>query len=145
MDSMDCAFLKLPLHQSHVYAYLASQAHIPGFDPIPPSTPLPPYGSQALDELDHSPEAAYEHLKSELDFEILEMRRVLRVGGHAIWRSAAKYPWYRQRFELAGFRCEPIDIRENGKAIDRVNFYASCECPSHMGGRLRATGPCGVG
>lgn len=22
---------------------------------------------------------------------------------------------------------EPIDIRENGKAIDRVNMYASCE------------------
>lgn len=88
---------------------------------------MPPYGSQALDELDQSPEAAYEHLRSELDFEILEMRRVLAVGGHAIWRSAAKYPWYRQRFELAGFKVEPIDIRENGQAIDRVNMYASCE------------------
>jgi betaine lipid synthase len=78
--------------------------------------------------LDESPEAAYEHLKSELDFEILEMKRVLKVGGHAIWRSAAKRPWYRQRFELAGFKVEPIDIRENGQAIDRVNMYASCEC-----------------
>jgi len=55
------------------------------------------------------------------------MRRVLRVGGHAVWRSAAKYPWYRQRFELAGFKVEPIDIRENGQAIDRVNMYASCK------------------
>jgi hypothetical protein len=99
-----------------------------GFDPIPPSTPLPPVGSTALDVLDESPEAAYEHLKSELDFEILEMKRVLKVGGHAIWRSAAKRPWYRQRFELAGFKVEPIDIRENGQAIDRVNMYASCEC-----------------
>lgn len=55
------------------------------------------------------------------------MHRVLRVGGHAVWRSAAKYPWYRQRFELARFKVEPIDIRENGQAIDRVNMYASCE------------------
>ncbi|KAG8843241.1 hypothetical protein FRB96_004229 [Tulasnella sp. 330] len=95
------------------------------FDPIPKSTPLPPTGAQALDELDESPEDAYEHLKSELDFEILEMRRVLKPGGNAVWRSAAKYPWYRQRFELAGFKVHPIDIRENGKAIDAVNMYAS--------------------
>jgi betaine lipid synthase len=53
------------------------------------------------------------------------MHRVLAVGGHAIWRSAGKRPWYRQRFELAGFNVEAIDIREGGKAIDRVNFYAS--------------------
>ena len=46
---------------------------------------------------DESPEAAFEHLKSELDFEILEMKRVLAVGGRAVFRSAAKYPWYRQR------------------------------------------------
>lgn len=97
------------------------------FDRIPPSTPLPPAGSKALDATVNSPEAAVEHLRSELDFEILEMRRVLKVGGHAVWRSAAKYPWYRQRFELAGFKVEPIDIRENGNAIDRVNMYASCK------------------
>ncbi|EIW71585.1 hypothetical protein TREMEDRAFT_67852 [Tremella mesenterica DSM 1558] len=95
------------------------------FDPIPPTTPLPPVGAQALDQLDHSPEVALEHLRSELDFEILEMRRVLKIGGQAVWRSAAKRPWYRQRFELAGFKVEPVDIRENGKAIDRVNMYAS--------------------
>lgn len=74
-----------------------------GFDPIAPSTPLPRYGIEAQDELDRSPEAALESLRSELDFEILEMHRVLRIGGYAIWRSAAKRPWYRQRFELAGF------------------------------------------
>lgn len=28
-------------------------------------------------------------------------------------------------FELAGFRIEPVAIRENGNAIDRVNMYAS--------------------
>lgn len=87
-------------------------------------------GSKALDESSTSPEAALEHLRSELDFEILEMRRVLRVGGYAVWRSAAKYPWYRQRFELAGFKVEPIDIRESGMAIDRVNMYASCKFPA---------------
>jgi betaine lipid synthase len=53
------------------------------------------------------------------------MRRVLAVGGHAVWRSAGKKPWYIQRFELAGFKLEAIDIREGGKAIDRVNMYAS--------------------
>ncbi|KAG8984034.1 hypothetical protein FRB93_006827 [Tulasnella sp. JGI-2019a] len=95
------------------------------FDPIPPSTPLPLAGAQALDELDDNPEAAYEHLKSELDHEILEMRRVLKSGGIAVWRSAAKYPWYRQRFGLAGFKVRAIDIRGNGKAIDAVNMYAS--------------------
>jgi hypothetical protein len=28
---------------------------------------------------------------------------------------------------------EPIDIRENGKAIDRVNMYASCEFVTVLG------------
>jgi betaine lipid synthase len=64
------------------------------------------------------------------------MRRVLKVGGHAVWRSAAKYPWYRQRFELAGFKVEPIDIREKGRAIDRVNMYASCKFLGCLAGAL---------
>ena len=79
---------------------------ISGFDPIPPNTPLPDQYTGAKGMLDQTPEAALEHLRSELDYEILEMRRVLRVGGHAVWRSAAKRPWYRQRFELAGFKGE---------------------------------------
>ncbi|WWD20259.1 hypothetical protein CI109_104735 [Kwoniella shandongensis] len=95
------------------------------FDPIPPSTPLPAPTSTAQDTLDPTPELALEHLRSELDYEILEMRRVLKIGGMAVWRSAGKRPWYIQRFELAGFRVSPIDIRENGAAIDRVNMYAS--------------------
>lgn len=49
---------------------------------------------------------ALEQLRSELDYEIMEMRRVLKVGGVAVWRSAAKRPWYRQRFQLAGFKGE---------------------------------------
>lgn len=118
MDSMDC--------ESCLTLNVAVLTRGAGFDPIPPSTPLPPVGSTALDTLDTSPEAAYEHLRSELDFEILEMRRVLKVGGHAVWRSAGKKPWYTQRFELAGFKVECIDVRENGKGIDRVNMYASC-------------------
>lgn len=113
------------------------------FDRIPPKTPLPPAGSTALDAAADSPEAAVEHLRSELDFEILEMRRVLKVGGHAVWRSAAKYPWYRQRFELAGFKVEPIDIRENGQAIDRVNMYASCKyCRFSVPQASGCTGEC---
>lgn len=95
-----------------------------GFDPIPASTPLPTNPLPSSDEK-QTPEAALETLRSELDYEILEMRRVLAIGGHAVWRSAGKYPWYRQRFGLAGFRVEPIDIRQDGKAIDRVNMYAS--------------------
>lgn len=120
---------------------MGGHLHTTGFDKIPPATPLPPIDARALDTLDESPEAALEHLRSELDFEILEIRRVLRVGGHAVWRSAAKYPWYRQRFELAGFRVEPIDIRENGNAIDRVNMYASCECVVWRGGDEAVTNP----
>ena len=134
MDSMDCEFLRMKINLIRA-----------GFDPIPPSTPLPSNESTALDILDDSPEAALDHLRSELDFEILEIHRVLQLGGYAVWRSAAKRPWYRRRFELAGFRGKPshghsntmialilqavecIDIREDGKAIDRVNMYASCE------------------
>ena len=45
----------------------------------------------------NSPEIELEALKSELDYEILEMKRVLKKGGNAFWRSAGKYPWYKQR------------------------------------------------
>ena len=80
------------------------EANHTGFDPIPPETPLPRI--QNTERPDETPEAALDHLKSELDYEILEMKRVLRKGGLAVWRSAAKRPWYRQRFELAGFKGE---------------------------------------
>ncbi len=94
------------------------------FDPVPADKPLP-VTDLAKDIFAPTPEKALEDLREELDFEILEMKRVLVKGGHAIWRSAGKYPWYRQRFEKAGFKMEAIDIREDGKAIDRVNMYAS--------------------
>lgn len=94
-----------------------------GFDPVPASQPLPT--PKRSNDTDKTPEAALDDLRSELDYEILEMKRVLAPGGHVVWRSAGKYPWYIQRFELAGFEVEAVDIREGGKAIDRVNFYAS--------------------
>jgi len=93
------------------------------FDRIDPSKPMPE--DRYKKATDASPEEALESLHSELDHEILEMKRVLKSGGMAVWRSAGKYPWYRQRFELAGFEVEPIDVRQTGVAIDRVNMYAS--------------------
>lgn len=92
------------------------------FDPIPDDQPLPKM--RRPDEA-VTPEVELEHLRSELDYEILECLRVLKTGGHVIWRSAGKYPWYIKRFEKAGFKVEAVDIRENGQAIDRVNMYAS--------------------
>ncbi|WWC92743.1 uncharacterized protein L201_007702 [Kwoniella dendrophila CBS 6074] len=96
------------------------------FDPIDPNVQLPTSSSNAEDQFDsNSPEKSLEYLRSELDYEIIEMLRVLKKNGLVIWRSASKKPWYIQRFQLAGFNVNPIDIRENGKAIDRVNMYAS--------------------
>lgn len=74
-----------------------SEVLLTGFNKISPETPmpteaLPPHGLE-----EQSPEEALEELRHELDYEILEMKRVLKVGGYAIWRSAGKYPWYRQR------------------------------------------------
>lgn len=117
-------FIAHPAHHARFQADLA------GFDPIPASQPLPSPTSTPLDALSPTPEESLVHLQSELDYEILEIRRVLRVGGHAVWRSAAKRPWYIQRYQLAGFKVEPIDIRENGAGICKVNMYASCEYTS---------------
>lgn len=93
------------------------------FDRVDPGKPLPT--DRYHKSPDATPEQQLELLQSELDHEILEMKRVLKTGGMAVWRSAGKYPWYRQRFALAGFRVEPIDVRSEGVAIDRVNMYAS--------------------
>jgi betaine lipid synthase len=93
------------------------------FNRIDPSKPIPEDRYRKTN--DASPEEALDLLQSELDHEIVEMRRVLKPGGMAVWRSAGKHPWYRQRFELAGFDVQPIDIRQTGIAIDRVNMYAS--------------------
>ncbi|UZJ51198.1 hypothetical protein CBS101457_000518 [Exobasidium rhododendri] len=65
-------------------------------------------------------------LISALDEEIIELARVISPGGTVFWRSAAKVPWYNKNFEKFGFTVEVIHIRETGKSIDLVNFYASC-------------------
>lgn len=90
--------------------------HMDWFDPIAPHVPAPSL-KLARDNGNDS--------ISELDREICELSRVVKRGGAVYWRSAAKHPWYRQRFEKMGFHTEPIHIRETGKSIDRVNMYAS--------------------
>ncbi|KAI0338707.1 hypothetical protein BDW22DRAFT_1415383 [Trametopsis cervina] len=61
-----------------------------------------------------------------LEVEIAQMRRVLAKGGAVYWRSAAKKPWYIQKFAKNGFFVEPLGIRESrDEPIDRVNMYAS--------------------
>lgn len=90
--------------------------HMDWFDPIAPQVPAPSLKASRDDK-----NAAI----SDLDREIRELSRVVKAGGAVFWRSAAKKPWYRQRFERMGFVVEPVHIREEGKSIDRVNMYAS--------------------
>lgn len=62
----------------------------------------------------------------ELDDEIKEMKRTLQKGGQVYWRSAGTKPWYNELFLKHGFvNVEALGIRCPGKAIDRVNMYAS--------------------
>ena len=90
--------------------------HMDWFDPIPASVALPSL-EKARDEEDKS--------VSDLDREVVELARVIAKGGVVFWRSAAKHPWYSQRFVAAGFRVSPVHIRETDKPIDNVNMYAS--------------------
>lgn len=90
--------------------------HMDWYDPVPASRPAPTM-QQARNEKDKS--------ISDLDREIFELSRVVAKGGSVFYRSAAKKPWYSQRFEKMGFRVEPVHIRETGKPIDNVNMYAS--------------------
>ncbi|KAI0699007.1 hypothetical protein BC835DRAFT_1268331, partial [Cytidiella melzeri] len=63
---------------------------------------------------------------SMLEVEIAQMRRVLAKGGAVYWRSAAKKPWYIQKFTKNGFYVEALGIRASSEEpIDRVNMYAS--------------------
>ncbi|CBQ70562.1 related to Betaine lipid synthase [Sporisorium reilianum SRZ2] len=90
--------------------------HMDWFDRVPASQPAPTI-KQARKDADKS--------VSDLDREICELSRVVRKGGAVFYRSAAKKPWYNQRFEKMGFRVEAVHIRETGKPIDNVNMYAS--------------------
>ncbi len=62
-----------------------------------------------------------------LDEEIVEFKRVMRAGSEVFWRSAARNPWYADRWRRAGFHVERLSCREARCAtpIDRVNMYAS--------------------
>ncbi|PWN50116.1 hypothetical protein IE53DRAFT_110475 [Violaceomyces palustris] len=90
--------------------------HMDWYDPVPATRPAPTLK-----------EARRDHDKSvsDLDREIVELSRVIRPGGAVFWRSAAKRPWYNDRFEKMGFKVEAIHVRETGKSIDNVNMYAS--------------------
>jgi len=61
----------------------------------------------------------------EVEEEVEELVRVLSSGGMVFWRSAARRPWYNDVFERMGFKLEALGVREKGKAMDRVNMYAS--------------------
>ncbi|CCF54553.1 hypothetical protein NDA11_001352 [Ustilago hordei] len=90
--------------------------HMDWFDPVP-AEQLAPTVKQARNDSDKT--------VSDLDREICELSRVVRAGGSVFYRSAAKKPWYNQRFEKMGFKVEPVHLRETGKPIDNVNMYAS--------------------
>jgi betaine lipid synthase len=61
----------------------------------------------------------------ELTREIQQMARALQKDGQVYWRSAGTKPWYNRIFEENGFVVEPLGVRQQNKAIDRVNMYAS--------------------
>ncbi|WFD30452.1 hypothetical protein MSPP1_001473 [Malassezia sp. CBS 17886] len=90
--------------------------HMDWFDPIPTSVPLPTLARARTDD---------DKSVSDLDREVVELARVVSRNGLIFWRSAAKCPWYRERFEKAGFHVEPVQIRETDRPIDNVNMYAS--------------------
>ena len=73
--------------------------HMDWFNPVEDSVPMPSLDA-ARNEEDKS--------VADLDREVVELARVICKGGAVFWRSAAKHPWYSQRFEKAGFRVAPI-------------------------------------
>ncbi|CCG81536.1 Putative uncharacterized protein [Taphrina deformans PYCC 5710] len=80
--------------------------HQDWFDPIVSGTPFPV-------------------AESYLDQEIQLFKKVLRRGGEVWWRSAAKAPWYADRWSLAGFEVKCISSRDGRDLLDAVNMYAS--------------------
>lgn len=66
--------------------------HMDWFDPVPESRPAPTIEAARKDS---------DKSISDLDREIIELSRVIRKGGCVFWRSAAKKPWYNQRFEVS--------------------------------------------
>jgi betaine lipid synthase len=90
--------------------------HMDWYDPVPDSKPAPTLEAARVDS---------DKSISDLDREIIELARVIAKGGSVFWRSAAKEPWYNQRFEKMGFAVEAIHVRQTEKNIDNVGMYAS--------------------
>ncbi|ODV97883.1 hypothetical protein PACTADRAFT_377 [Pachysolen tannophilus NRRL Y-2460] len=57
--------------------------------------------------------------------EIKSLHNSLTDNGRVLLRSASVFPWYIKKFEQNGFKCEAVGVRTPGKAIDRINMYAS--------------------
>lgn len=57
--------------------------------------------------------------------EIVALNKCLTKGGRVMLRSSSKKPWYLDTFEAQGFKTKAAAVRYSGKAIDRVNMYAS--------------------
>jgi betaine lipid synthase len=57
--------------------------------------------------------------------EIVALNKCLSKGGRVMLRSSSKKPWYLDTFEAQGFKTKAAAVRYSGKAIDRVNMYAS--------------------
>ncbi|PWN41282.1 hypothetical protein IE81DRAFT_324662 [Ceraceosorus guamensis] len=91
--------------------------HMDWYDPVKPGTAFPSVKAARRDA---------DKSISDLDREIAELARCVAQGGSVYYRSAAKHPWYNERFDRAGFKTSPVHIRETGKSIDQVNMYASC-------------------
>ncbi|KAF7321357.1 hypothetical protein MKEN_00655900 [Mycena kentingensis (nom. inval.)] len=62
---------------------------------------------------------------AELDEEVKQLHRAIAPGGYLFWRSAARVPWYNERFLRGGFEVVCLGTRmRNGSemALDRVNM-----------------------
>ena len=70
-------------------------------------------------------DAPFPHAQSYLDREIELFKHALKPGGEVWWRSAAKMPWYADRWEKAGFQVDRINSRDEQRLVDKVNMYAS--------------------
>lgn len=70
-------------------------------------------------------DAAFPQPGSYLDCEIALFRKVLKHGGEVWWRSAARRPWYADRWSKGGFEVRCIASRDGRDLLDKVNMYAS--------------------
>ncbi|ORY82611.1 hypothetical protein BCR37DRAFT_410004 [Protomyces lactucae-debilis] len=107
--------------------------HQDWFDTIDPGEPFPT-DAEFADAQQQQPCLAHEKQVSGisyLDTEIWLFKRALKPKGQVWFRSAAKQPWYVQRWEAAGFTVTNKGVRgETTKdgVLDLVNMYASCWC-----------------